>query len=326
MTDAPLISVVIPAYNEARVIETLIGRVREALAQHRIEVLFVNDGSSDDTARVLDMLAAADSRVKAIHLSRNFGHQAAILAGLRHARGDAVIVMDADLQDDPGALPRLVDKWREGFAVVYAVRVGRKESPWKRALFYSFYRVLNALAQPPMPNDAGNFGIVDRRVCDLLRESPERDRYHAGLRNWVGFRQVGIEVERAERYDGTPRVSWAALLSLAQSAIFSFSSVPIRVFYALAAASAAVLLGLATFTLYHKMFTGLAIPGWTSSIMTACFFGAMNALGIAILGEYVTRIYDQVRGRAPFVIERTVNLEPGGASGREGPESPGGAS
>lgn len=321
MTDQPLISVVIPAYNEGGAVEALCGSVCGALANHRLEILVVNDGSTDDTAQVVDRVASTDPRIKAIHFSRNFGHQAAILAGLQHACGDAVIVMDADLQDDPNALPRFVAKWREGFAVVYALRVGRKEGIWKRALFYTFYRVLNALARPPMPNDAGNFGIVDRRVCQLLCESPERDRYYAGLRHWVGFRQVGIEVERRERYDGRPRVSWAGLFALAKSAIFSFSSVPLRVFYALAAASSAVLAGLAAFTLYHKIFTGFAIPGWTSTIMTACFFGAINALGIAILGEYVTRIYDQVRGRVPFVIDRTVNL--GRDGGAAMPPSPG---
>lgn len=310
MTDAPMISVVIPAYNEACAIEGLVTSVRTALAGHRIEIVIVNDGSSDGSAEVIDLMALADERVKAIHFSRNFGHQAALLAGLQHARGDAVIVMDADLQDVPNALPRFVDKWREGYAVVYAIRVDRKESALKRFFFYAFYRVLNMMAHPPMPNDAGNFGIIDRRVRDLLCESVERDRYFAGLRNWVGFRQTGIEVERGERYDGTPRVSFAGLLRLAQTAIFSFSSAPLRVFYGLALASLVVLASVGGFTLYHRLFTGLAVPGWTSIVMTACFFGAINAFGIAILGEYVIRIYDQVRARPPFVIERSVNLGP----------------
>jgi dolichol-phosphate mannosyltransferase len=305
----PLISVVVPAYNEAGVLERLCDEVFKALRGHRFEIVFVNDGSTDGSTAELDRLAVAREEVKVVHLSRNFGHQAAIVAGLEHALGDAVILMDCDLQDDPAALPKMVEKWKEGYEVVYATRYGRKENFVKRFLFYVFYRFLNAISNTPMPNDAGNFGLVDGRVARLLRGTVERDRYYAGLRRWMGFRQVGIEVERGERYDGTPRVSGGGLFRLAKSAIFSFSAVPLTIFYAIAALSAAAFLYLFSFTLYHKLVTGLAIPGWTSTIMTACFFGALNALGIGILGEYVLRIYDQVRGRPLYVVDRTVNLD-----------------
>jgi dolichol-phosphate mannosyltransferase len=318
----PLISVVVPAYNEAGALEALSVRVDEALAGVRVEVLFVNDGSHDGTREVIDRLAAAESRRKGIHLSRNFGHQAAILAGLMYARGDALIVMDADMQDDPASLPRLVDKWREGFDVVYAIRVGRKEGAWKRAAFHAFYRLFNAASGSAMPLDAGNFGLVDRKVYERLRDVPERDRYLPGLRHWLGFRQTGIEIERAERYDGTPRVTTAGLFRLAKTAVFSFSTLPLTVFYGIAALSALGFVALAFFTLVQKLVMHTAILGWTSTVMTACFFGALNALGIAILGEYVVRIYDQVRGRPAFVVERTVNLGDEGDAAAPPPRVP----
>jgi dolichol-phosphate mannosyltransferase len=303
------ISVVVPVLNEADVLARLVEGVLDALGSENVELIFVNDGSTDATAQTLDHIAASEPRVCAVHLARNFGHQAAILAGLRHARGDAVIVMDADLQDDPAALPAFVAKWREGNDVVYALRHGRKENIFKRALFYTFYRMLNAVTDTPLPNDAGNFGLISRRVCDLMCVAAERDRYHPGLRGWVGLRQEGLPVERGERYDDRPRVSFVGLLRLARTALFSFSSVPLMAFYVLALLSGAVFLWLLGFTLYHRLFTGLAIPGWASTIMTACFFGGLNSLGIAILGEYVTRIYDQVRGRPAFVVDRLVNLQ-----------------
>lgn len=306
---APEVSVVVPAYNEQGVLERLVAEVGKAMSGIDHELVFVNDGSVDDTPRLLDELSARDAHIKVVHFSRNFGHQAAVLAGLRHSSGRAVIVMDADMQDDPAALPRMVDKWREGFEVVYAVRVGRKENILKRGLFFLFYRLLNSIIQIPMPPDAGNFGLVDARVADLVAYAHERDRYYAGLRGWVGFRQVGIEVERGPRYDGQPRVSLLGLFRLAKSAIFSFSAVPLTIFYLIATAALFVFVGLAGFVLYHKFATGLAIPGWTSQLMTACFFGALNCLGIGILGEYVIRIYDQVRARPQFIVARTRNLE-----------------
>ena len=309
-TSDPLVSVVVPAYNEGPALAGLLAGVRGALAGQRLELVVVNDGSEDDSAVVLDRLAAEDPSLKVVHLSRNFGHQSALLAGLRHTRGDAVVVMDADLQDDPAALPRFLAKWTEGYDVVYAIRVGRKEGALQRLLFFAFYRLLNAVSRVEFPNDAGNFGLVDSRVCRLVAGAVERDRYFPGLRGWVGFRQIGIEVERGERYDAVPRVSRVGLVRLAKTAIFSFSTVPLTVFYLIAALSMVAFVALAAFTLVQKLFTGTAILGWTSTIMTMCFFGSLNALGIAILGEYIARIYDQVRGRPQFVIERTVNLEP----------------
>lgn len=306
----PLISVVLPCYNEARVLERLTGSVVRTLVRQgeRYEIVYVNDGSNDDSAEILDNLADVNPAIRVVHFSRNFGHQAAVQAGLEHARGDAVVVMDSDLQDDPAAITAFLERWRAGYDVVYAVRYNRKESPPKRFLFYAFYRMLNAISEMPIPQDAGNFGLVDRTVVDHILRLSDRDRFYPGLRRWVGFRQIGVPVERHARHDDRPRVSLRQLFRLAKSAVFSFSRVPLAVFYSVAIVSLLVCLGLSAFSLYLKLFTALPVPGWTSVTITSSFFGALNALGIAILGEYVVRIYDQVRARPMYLVARRVNF------------------
>jgi dolichol-phosphate mannosyltransferase len=272
------------------------------------EIVFVNDGSRDASPQVLDELAAQDARVRVVHFSRNFGHQAAVQAGLAHARGDAVVLMDSDMQDAPSALGRFVEKWRQGFDVVYAIRTDRKESPLKRACFAAFHRFLARIASTPIPVDAGNFGLLDRRVVDELVALRERDRYLPGLRSWVGFKQTGIEVERLARYDDQPRVSFWGLWRLAKTAIFGFSAFPLTVFYLIGWLALGIFLAVSGYSLFCRLFTDLAIPGWTSHVLIGCFFGALNALGISILGEYVVRIYDQVRGRPLYLVDRRVNF------------------
>jgi dolichol-phosphate mannosyltransferase len=305
-----LVSVVLPVYNEAHALPILSERIAEVLNQCGVqyEIIFVDDGSCDDSPRVLDQLAAASRLIRVLHLSRNFGHQAAVQAGLAHARGDAVVLMDSDMQDDPEAIPRFLREWQAGYDVVYAVRTHRKESGWKRLLFVAFHRLMSAVASSPIPVDAGIFGLLDRRVARQILALGESDRYFPGLRSWVGFRQQGIEVERNARYDDHPRVSLCGLFRLAKTAVFSFSSFPLTIFQVIGATAGLVFLGLAAFALFCKLFTAYAIPGWTSYILTGSFFGALNALGISILGEYVIRIYDQVRGRPQYLVGRAVNL------------------
>lgn len=306
------ISVVLPAYNEADVLHELHRRVDAALDRcgGEYEILFVNDGSRDTSETILNELAEQFPQVKVIHFARNFGHQAAVAAGVANADGDAVIVMDSDMQDDPDAIVDFVNKWEEGYDVVYAIRHGRKENVVKRFLFTSFYRVLNAISSIPIPMDAGNFGLMDRAVAYELAHLQDRDRYFPGLRSWVGFKQVGIPVERGRRHDDNPRVSMMGLFRLAKSAIFSFSTVPLSMFYVIAIVSMLTCGVVTGFTLYHKLFTGLAIPGWASLTIVASLFGALNALGIGILGEYAIRIYDQVRARPSYIIGRRVNFRP----------------
>lgn len=303
------ISLVLPVYNETAILRELTRQIVSVMEADSLlfEIVYVNDGSSDGSRENLNTLAAEDRRIVVVHLSRNFGHQPAVHAGLEHATGDVVIVMDSDLQDDPQAIPRFLDQWERGYDVVYAQRFNRKENAAKRFLFFSFYRVLNSIAESAIPSDAGNFGLMDRKVVDALLQLPERDRFFPGLRSWAGFRQTGIAVERAARHDDHPRVSMLGLFQLAKTAIFSFSGFPLKFFYVIAAVSACVCAGSIGFVLWHKMLTGLAVPGWASMIITASFFGALNALGISILGEYVIRIYDQVRSRPVYLAETVIN-------------------
>jgi len=310
--DELTLSVVLPVYNERTVLPTLLERVVAAVEPlvGRMEVIFVNDGSRDGSGQVLDDLASRRDDVRVLHFTRNFGHQAAVQAGLTTATGDVVVLMDSDLQDDPAAVAGMLARWQAGYDVVYATRMKRKENPLKRLLFASFHRLLAAISSTPIPTDAGNFSLMDRRVVDQIVHLGERDRYLPGLRAWVGFRQTGIAVERGARYDLRPRVSLRGLWQLAKTAIFSFSSMPLKFFSLIGYGALVVFFGVAAFSLYFKLFTTLAIPGWTSYVLIASFFGAVNALGIAVLGEYVVRIYDQVRQRPLYLVDRAVNVAP----------------
>lgn len=306
-----LISVVLPVYNEQSVLPQLLQAVEEALqtAGSQYEIIFVNDGSSDQSGQILDDLADLNARVRVLHFAKNFGHQAAVQAGLLHATGDAIVIMDSDMQDSPVAIIDFIEYWQSGYDVVYAIRTDRKESVLKRWAFQTFHKTLNLIANTSIPRDAGNFGLIDRKVAIQIAQLNDRDRYFPGLRSWVGYRQIGVPVERLARYDENPRVSFIQLCRLAKTAIFSFSFFPLTIFYVIAALSAVVCMALIAFVLYHKLVTGLAIPGWASTTITASFFGTLNALGIGILGEYVTRIYDQVRARPMFIVGTKTNFD-----------------
>ncbi len=315
MTNRPLlqqatVSIVLPLLNEESVLPRVLSNLKRTLDSVgcKWNIVLVNDGSTDGSAELIDAMAFADRRLKVVHLSRNFGQQPAVQAGLAHADGDAIVFMDSDGQDDPSALREMIARWHGGDDVVYAVRFGRKEGLVKRFLFKAFYGLLHRIASVEIPRDAGNFSLVDRRVADLLMRMNENDRYLPGLRSWVGFRQSALKVERIARHD-QPRVSIFGLMRLAKNALFGFSRVPLQAFYGLALVAGLVCVASIGFTLYHRFISGQAVPGWTSITSITAFFGAMNALGIAILGEYVSRIYDQVRNRPAFVVDRTCNLE-----------------
>jgi glycosyltransferase involved in cell wall biosynthesis len=305
------LSIVLPVFNESAVLDELLQSLIDVV-QHLVgdyEVVFVNDGSTDGSAAVLDRLAAANQQVRVVHFSRNFGHQAAVQAGLAHAGGDAVVLMDSDMQDSPAAIGQFLAQWSAGYDVVYAIRADRKENAAKRWAFATFHRLLASISSTPIPADAGNFSLMDARVVRHVIALEEHDRYLPGLRAWVGFKQIGVVVERGARYDDNPRVSLLGLWRLAKTAIFSFSSVPLSAFTAIGYLAMALFVGLSGFSLFCKLFTELAIPGWTSYILIASFFGAINALGISIVGEYVVRIYDQVRQRPIYLVDRKVNFQ-----------------
>jgi dolichol-phosphate mannosyltransferase len=247
-----------------------------------------------------------NSDICLLELSRNFGHQTAVYAGLQHATGEAVIIMDTDLQDRPEVISDFIQKWEEGAQVVYAIRKKRKENPIKRFLFYMFYKILNGLSNIPIPAEAGMFSLIDRQVVNLLANIPERNRFIPGLRAWVGFNQVGIPVERDERGDKIPRVSFIQLVRLATDAIISFSWIPLRVSTVLGILAAFLSITGTCIVLYKKFISLEAIPGWTSILLSIFFFGAVQLIIFGIIGEYLGRIYEEVKRRPPYVVRKVI--------------------
>ena len=305
MSAAFRLSVAVPVYNEEESLPLLLARlgaVLDALPGGPHEMVFVNDGSRDATLQLLRAAAAADPRVRAVSLSRNFGHQQAITAALDHATGDAVLVMDADLQDTPESIPQFVGLFLQGYDVVYAQRVARKEAAWKRAAYYGFYRLAARLSTVPLPLDAGDFGLMSRRVVDLLRAMPERHRYLRGMRAWAGFRQIGVPVERAERGAGESKYSLRRLMGLAFDGIFAFSVIPLR---AAAAAGVLAMLLSALFALYSlvaKLFLGQSPQGFTALILVITFLSGVQLLFLGVIGEYLGRVYEEVKQRPTYVV------------------------
>ncbi len=298
------LSVVIPVLNEEQNIPELVRRLREALDGNGMpfEVLFVDDGSTDRTLEILRELHKNDRRVKAVQLARNFGHQAAIAVGLRAAAGDAVIVMDGDLQDSPEILPHFVKKWQEGFDVVYAIRARRSDSLPKMITYKAFYRILGRISQIRMPLDAGDFSLMSRRVVDVINAMPERTRFIRGMRSWVGFRQVGVPQSRAPRHAGPAKYSYAMLLGLALDGFFAFSYRPLQIasLFGIVVSAGALFLMVALIVL--KFTHGIPLLGWTSLMVTALFLGGVQLICLGILGEYVGRIYEETRSRPSYVV------------------------
>ncbi|HUF89487.1 MAG TPA: glycosyltransferase family 2 protein [Gemmatimonadota bacterium] len=309
----PRLSVVVPIKDEVETLPELTRRLFEVLTGDlaNSEVVFVDDGSSDGSARWIAERHAEDPRVKLVRLSRNFGHQAAVTAGLAHAAGGAVVLMDGDLQDPPELIPALVERWREGNEIVHTVKTRRQESWPRRVAFRGFYRIIRALSsETDLPLQAGLFSLLDRRVVDELQRMPERNRYLAGLRSWVGFRQSSIEYERDARWSGAPRVSVARLFRLAFDGIFSFSNLPLRLATLLGlVVSLAAFLLMATI-LYLRLFTDRAILGWASLMTSILFLGGVILVTIGIIGEYTGRIYDEVKRRPMYIVAERVGIEP----------------
>jgi glycosyltransferase involved in cell wall biosynthesis len=257
-----------------------------------------------------------DRRFKALRLSRNFGHQVAISAGLDMTRGDAVFLMDGDLQDPPELMATMLRHWKDGYQVVYTVKRSRKENPVKRLAFHGFYRVLHALSTVQIPMEAGNFSLLDRTVVDVLKSMPERNRYISGMRAWAGFRQIGVHYDRDARFAGKAQMSVSRLVDLALDGIFSFSKAPLRMAIYIGLASALVSFLGGTYVLYEKLFTDRAILGWASTIISITFLGGLILMTLGVVGEYIGRIYDEVKRRPLYIVHETVGL-PGTSSVRK---------
>jgi dolichol-phosphate mannosyltransferase len=302
----PALSVVIPLYNEQENVRELYRRLETALKTLSCdyEVVLIDDGSRDETPQILDTLSAGDPRLVVIHLSRNFGHQAAITAGLDHARGRAVVIMDGDLQDPPEALPQFYARWRDGFDIVYAVRQARKEGWPKRLAYFLFYRLLRAISELDIPLDSGDFCLMDRRVVEALRALPERRRFVRGLRTFVGFRQVGLPYERAAREVGRPKYTMRALFGLAVDGLVSFSSYPLRVVTYLGLAVAALATVLSVWALADAFHQGTAPRGWASLIIVVLFLGAMQMISLGVIGEYIRLIFWETKQRPTYIVAR----------------------
>jgi polyisoprenyl-phosphate glycosyltransferase len=324
--ESPEISVVVPLYNEQENVPELHRRLGLALASLEVpyEIIFVDDGSRDDTPRLIDELHAADPSLTVVHLSRNFGHQAAVCAGLDCALGRAVMLMDGDLQDPPEVIPEFVARWREGHDVVYAVRRLRKEDPLKRLGYFAFYRILNSISDIDIPLDSGDFCLMDRRVANVLRDLPERARFVRGLRTFVGFRQIGLEYERAAREAGQPKYTLRALIGLAVDGLVSFSSYPLRLVTRMGIAAALLALALLVWVLVEAVARVHYLPrGWASLLVVVLFMGSVQLISLGIIGEYIRLIFVESKRRPTYVVERyLVRAASDGCEPRAAPSRP----
>ena len=300
------ISVVIPVYNEAKVLHALADRLLPLMESTNCswEVVFVNDGSADRTWELLQDLRKKEPRISLINLSRNFGHQLAITAGMDHALGDAVIVMDADLQDPPEVLHEMIARWRDGYDVVYGVRTERREETlFKKVSAAAFYRLLDLMTPISIPVDTGDFRLLSRRAIEALRRMPERARYVRGMVAWVGFKQIGVEFQRDARHAGETKYPFRKMVSFALDGMISFSAVPLRIATSIGFLMAGATLLYFFYALVMKVAVGTTIQGWTSLIAVVVFIGSTQLLCLGIIGEYVGRIYDEVKSRPLYLID-----------------------
>jgi glycosyltransferase involved in cell wall biosynthesis len=308
----PALSIVVPVFEEQAVIPVLVDRLKAVLDTLGVsaEVILVDDGSADNTLAEVIKAHDADPRFKGLSLSRNFGHQIAISAGLAEATGDSVIVMDGDLQDPPEAIPTLWNERQKGFDVVYVIRASRPEGWIKRSAYAAFYRLLDRLVAIPIPLDSGDFGLMSRRVVDLIVAMPERRRYVRGLRAWVGFRQVGVPIDRGARYAGRPKFTIGKLIGLAIDGLIGFGEGPLRPVGAIGLAAIAAS-GLGLLTAVARGVVGLRFAaGWVWVALGMLFFGGVQLLSMAIVGEYVGRILHEVNGRPLYVAGQRIGLGP----------------
>ncbi|MBW2159179.1 MAG: glycosyltransferase family 2 protein [Deltaproteobacteria bacterium] len=310
--ERPALSLIIPVYNEEAIIEELDRRLKGFLSEmdERWEVVFVDDGSQDRTSEMLNEIAAAEPRYKVISFSRNFGHQAAITAGMDHAEGDAVVIMDADLQDPPEVVTEMIQKWREGYDVVYGQRsIRHGESIFKRATAAAFYRLLRALLPIEVPLDTGDFRLMSRRVVLSMRALREQHRFVRAMVSWVGFKQAAVQYERPERFAGETKYPLRKMMRFAIDGITSFSIVPLRLATWLGLLSGFVAIVISGWALYAAI-AGQTVPGWATIMIAVALAASAQLIMTGILGEYIGRIYEEVKRRPLYVVADTLNLPP----------------
>lgn len=311
MDEKILCSIIIPAYNEELVVQETYKRLKTVMdsINEPYELIFVNDGSKDNTAAIIRKLCETDERVKLVDFSRNFGHQLASTAGMDYSSGDTVVLIDADLQDPPELIPEMIRKWREGYEVVYGVRIKRiGETFFKKLTAKLFYRFMKSMTEVDMPLDTGDFRLIDRKVCNALKTANEKNRYIRGLISWLGFKQIGIEYVRDKRFAGETKYPLKKMIKFAFDGITSFSYKPLK----LATYFGTVISGLSFLyllvVLFQRLFTDDTVAGWASILAVSLFFNGIILIILGIIGEYIGRIYDEVKGRPLYIVRETVNI------------------
>jgi len=306
MDAKPVFTIIVPVYNEQEVVEVTHGRLTEVFKSvgEPYEILYVNDGSRDRTIDILHEICGRDENARALNFSRNFGHMAAITAGMDHARGDAVIVIDADLQDPPEILPEMIKEWRNGYDVVYGKRISRKGETWfKKLTARVYYRLLHNLTNVDIPVDTGEFRLIDRKVCDAMKSLPERNRYIRGLVSWVGFRQKAVEYVREERFAGETKYPLKKMIKLAADGIASFSYKPLKLAMGIGAIlSVCGFIYLIVILIRHIVNSASMITGWASTTAIILFSQGIVLMMLGIIGEYIGRIFDELKGRPIYIV------------------------
>ena len=304
-----LITVIIPTFYEEEVIDQTYKRLTEVMSAYNYELIFVDDGSTDKTVEMLKEMAKKDSNVRMISFSKNFGHQAGITCGLKYAKGDAVVIIDSDLQDPPEVIPKMIDLWQKGNDVVYGKRIQRKgESFFKRITAKVFYRVLRMFSDTDIPEDTGDFRLMDRKVVNAFNSMKEYNRYIRGMVAWLGFKQVPVEYVRDERFAGDTKYTLKKMLQLSYNGLYSFSFTPIRFIKSLGVLTLIFALGLIIYAIISKV-TQDIVAGWASLMIALSIFMGIQLISLGVVGDYVARTYDESRGRPIYLIDEMMNID-----------------